>query len=123
MTTQSMQDIISSFPSFSVMQESVITVKPKVQSKCIIGLPSGKGMFAWILDNKCYLISTDRRTCMLSDIVAPFEIPNNSIFYGVQTPSRSSSHILFCVENVYYFNGKSCGAAPIIKKLHLFAYW
>jgi len=103
--------ILKNFPKFELCYEK-ITHKKVLDSSAILAIPEGNKYFAWFThynnDNVCFLleINESRQIIDIKKITSSFtdNVSLGTIFYGTIIKNKPN---YFCVEDIYYYAGKS----------------
>jgi hypothetical protein len=114
--------ILQDFPKFELCYE-IMTHKKVLGSSAILAIPDGKKCFAWFTsfmnDNVCFLLDINENkhimdvqilTTSFTDILAL-----GTVFYGIFFKNKSNNY--FCIEDIYYYAGKSCYNLTYLSKL------
>jgi hypothetical protein len=110
---QDIKLVLKNFPKFELCYE-IITHKKVLGSSAILAIPEGKKCFAWFTnyknDNVCFLleINEHKNIVDVKSITTGFtdKLSLGTIFYG--TSFKNKTNNCFCVEDMYYYAGKSC---------------
>jgi hypothetical protein len=114
--------VLQDFPKFELCYE-MITHKKVHGANIILAIPDGKKYFAWFTsyknDNVCFLLEINE-TNNIIDVkmtITSFsdKLALGTIFYGTVFYNKNISY--FCVEDMYYYAGKSCNNMNYINKL------
>jgi hypothetical protein len=113
---------LQDFPKFELCYE-IITHKKVLGSSAILAIPEGKKCFAWFTsyknDNVCFLleINESKHIVDVQIITTSFidKLALGTIFYG--TSFKNKNNYYFCVEDMYYYAGKSCYNYTYLSKL------
>lgn len=103
--------ILQNFPKFELCYEN-ITHKKVLDSNAILAIPEGNKGFAWFTnyknDNVCFLlnINENKQIINLKQLTTSFidKLSLGTIFYGTTIKNNPTC---FCVEDIYYYAGKS----------------
>lgn len=114
--------ILQDFPKFELCYE-IITHKKVLGSNVILAIPEGNKYFAWFTsyknDNVCFLleINENKHIVDVQIITTSFtdKLALGTIFYGTFFKNKNTSY--FCVEDLYYYAGKSCYNITYLSKL------
>jgi hypothetical protein len=114
--------ILQNFPRFELCYE-IITHKKVLGSSAILAIPEGKKCFAWFTsyknDNVCFLleINESKHIVDVQIITTSFidKLALGTIFYGTSFKNKNNNY--FCVEDMYYYAGKSCYNYTYLSKL------
>jgi hypothetical protein len=114
--------ILQDFPKFELCYE--IMTHKKVPGSCaILAIPEGKKCFTWFTsfknDNVCFLleINENKNIIDIQILVTSFTdiLALGTIFYGVFFKNKSYHY--FCIEDIYYYAGKSFYNQTYLTKL------
>jgi len=116
------QLILQDFPKFELCYE-IITHKKVLGSSAILAIPEGKKYFAWFTiyknDNVCLLleINSNKNIVDVQIITTSFsdKLSLGTIFYGTLFTNKNQNY--FCVEDMYYYAGKSFYNQTYLSKL------
>jgi hypothetical protein len=119
---QDIKLVLKNFPKFELCYE-IITHKKVLGSSAILAIPEGKKCFAWFTnyknDNVCFLleINEHKNIVDVKSITTGFtdKLSLGTIFYG--TSFKNKTNNCFCVEDMYYYAGKSCYNFTYLSKL------
>lgn len=119
---QEIQLVLQYFPRFELCYE-MITHKKVFGSSAILAIPEGKKCFAWFTiykdDNVCLLleINSNKNIVDVQIITTIFtdKLALGTIFYGTSFSNKNNN--FFCVEDLYYYAGKSCYNLSYFSKL------
>lgn len=119
---QEIQLVLQDFPRFELCYE-MITHKKVLGSSAILAIPEGKKCFAWFTsykdDNVCLLleINSNKNIVDVKIITTSFtdKLALGTIFYGTLFTNKNQNY--FCVEDLYYYAGKSCYNLIYLTKL------
>ncbi len=100
-----------------------ITHKKVLGSNIILAIPEGKKYFAWFTiyknDNVCLLleINSDKHIVDVKIVVTKFmdNLSLGTIFYGTLFNNKNMDY--FCIEDMYYYSGKSYVSSTYLNKL------
>ena len=114
--------VLQDFPKFELCYE-MITHKKVLGSSAILAIPEGKKCFAWFTsyknDNICFLleININKNIVDVKIITTSFtdKLALGTIFYGTSFINKNYNY--FCVEDLYYYAGKSCNNLTYLSKL------
>lgn len=103
--------ILRNFPKFELCYEK-ITHKKVLDSSAILAIPEGNKGFAWFTsyknNNLCFLleINENKEIVDVKQLTTSFigKMSLGTIFYGTSIKNKSN---YFCVEDIYYYAGKS----------------
>jgi hypothetical protein len=119
---QDIKLVLKNFPKFELCYE-IITHKKVLGSSAILAIPEGKKCFAWFTsyknDNVCFLleINESKHIVDVQIITTSFidKLALGTIFYGTSFKNKNNNY--FCVEDMYYYAGKSCYNYTYLSKL------
>lgn len=119
---QDIKAVLKNFPKFELCYE-IITHKKVLGSSAILAIPEGKKCFAWFTsyknDNVCFLleINESKHIVDVQIITTSFidKLALGTIFYGTSFKNKNNNY--FCVEDMYYYAGKSCYNYTYLSKL------
>lgn len=105
--------ILQKFPKFELCYE-MITHKKVLGKNIMLAIPEGKKFFAWFTnyknENVCFLLEiNDNKNIIDIKIITTSFIDKlclGTIFYGTLFSNKSNNY--FCIEDMYYYSGKSC---------------
>ncbi|MEI7615721.1 MAG: hypothetical protein WCJ54_03320 [Actinomycetota bacterium] len=112
LTEDDIKSILRKFPKFELCYE-IITHKKVYNSNVILAIPEGKKCFAWFssynANNVCFIleINENNNITNVSIVVTSFtnSLALGTIFYG--TMFKYNNINCFCIEDLYYYKGKS----------------
>ena len=124
----SIQFVLQHFPKFELSYE-IITHKKVHGANILLAIPEGNKYFAWFTkynnNNVCFLLQMNEtkniinvqivNTCF-TDKLALGTIFYGTLFYN-STNCKNNSY--FCIEELYYYVGKSCINLKYIVKLEI----
>ena len=123
---EDIQLVLQYFPKFELCYE-IITHKKVLGSNIILAIPHGKKAFAWFTsyknDNVCFIleIGENRHITDIQIITTSFidKLALGTIFYGTffLKLDNNKGNNYFCVEDLYYYAGKSCSNYSYLSKL------
>jgi len=113
--------ILQKFPKFELCYEK-ITHNKVFDSSAILAIPNGNKGFAWFTsyknDNVCFLleINENKQIFNLKQLTTSFidKLSLGTIFYGTSIKNKPNC---FCVEDIYYYAGKSLNNYSYYSKL------
>lgn len=116
------QLVLQDFPKFELCYE-IITHKKVLGTSAILAIPEGKKYFAWFTiyknDNVCLLleINSNKNIVDVQIITTSFtdKLSLGTIFYGTLFTNKNQNY--FCVEDMYYYAGKSFYNQTYLSKL------
>jgi hypothetical protein len=122
LSEQDIKLVLKNFPKFELCYE-IITHKKVLGSSVILAIPEGKKCFAWFTnyknDNVCFLleVNENKNIVDVKSITTGFndKLCLGTIFYG--TLFKHKNNNCFCIEDIYYYAGKSCYNLPYLSKL------
>lgn len=114
--------VLQDFPKFELCYE-IMTHKKVLGSSSILAIPEGKKCFAWFTiyknDNVCFLleINENKNIVDVKIITTSFtdKLALGTIFYGTFFKHKHNNY--FCIEDIYYYAGKSCYNQTYLSKL------
>jgi hypothetical protein len=119
------QFVLQHFPKFELSYE-IITHKKVHGANIVLAIPEGNKYFAWFTsyknNNVCVLlqINENKNIVNVEIVKASFtdKLALGTIFYGTLF-SYSKNNCYFCIEDLYYYVGKSCLNLKYISKLEI----
>ena len=119
---QDIKAVLKNFPKFELCYE-IITHKKVLDSSAILAIPEGEKCFAWFTkyknDNVCFLLEINeyKNIVDVKSITTGFtdKLALGTIFYG--TSFKHKTNNCFCVEDMYYYAGKTCHNITYLSKL------
>ena len=122
LSEQDIKLVLKNFPKFELCYE-IITHKKVLGSSVILAIPEGKKCFTWFTnyknDNVCFLleVNENKNIVDVKSITTGFndKLSLGTIFYG--TLFKHKNNNCFCIEDIYYYAGKSCYNLPYLSKL------
>jgi hypothetical protein len=119
---QDIKAVLKNFPKFELCYEIIIH-KKVLGSSAILAIPEGNKCFAWFTiyknNNICLLleINENKNIIDVKSITTGFtdKLALGTIFYG--TSFKNKNNNCFCVEDMYYYSGKSCYNITYLSKL------
>jgi hypothetical protein len=119
---QDIKAVLKNFPKFELCYE-IITHKKVLDSSAILAIPEGEKCFAWFTkyknDNVCFLLEINecKNIVDVKSITTGFtdKLALGTIFYG--TSFKHKTNNCFCVEDMYYYAGKTCNNMTYLSKL------
>lgn len=114
--------VLQDFPKFELCYE-MITHKKVLGFSVILAIPEGKKYFVWFTsykdDNVCLLleINSNKNIIDVQIITTSFtdKLALGTIFYGTLFNNKNQNY--FCIEDLYYYAGKSCYNITYLIKL------
>jgi hypothetical protein len=114
--------VLQKFPRFELCYE-IITHKKVLDTNAVLAIPEGKKCFAWFTsyknNNVCFLLEINENKNIVGIQIINTTFKDNlslgTIFYGTSFKHKSNNY--FCVEDMYYYIGKSCNGLTYISKL------
>ena len=124
-TTIIRQFVLQHFPKFELSYD-IITHKKVHDANIILAIPEGNKYFAWFTsyknNNVCFLlqINENKNIGNVEIVNASFtdKLSLGTIFYGTLF-SYCKNNIYFCIEDLYYYVGKSCINLKYFLKLEI----
>ena len=122
---QDIQLVLQDFPKFELCYE-IMTHKKVLGSNVILAIPHGKKAFAWFTsyknDNVCFIleIGENKHIIDIQIVTTSFidKLSLGTIFYGTFFHKLEKNKTnYFCVEDLYYYAGKSCCNYSYLSKL------
>jgi hypothetical protein len=119
------QFVLQHFPKFELSYD-IITHKKVHDANIILAIPEGNKYFAWFTsyknNNVCFLlqINENKNIGNVEIVNASFtdKLALGTIFYGTLF-SYCKNNIYFCIEDLYYYVGKSCINLKYFLKLEI----
>ena len=119
------QFVLQHFPKFELSYD-IITHKKVHDANIILAIPEGNKYFAWFTsyknNNVCFLlqINENKNIGNVEIVNASFtdKLSLGTIFYGTLF-SYCKNNIYFCIEDLYYYVGKSCINLKYFLKLEI----
>ncbi len=116
--------VLKNFPKFELCYE-IITHKKVFGSSAILAIPEGKKKFAWFTNyktnNVCFLLEVNDNKNIIDVKIANTSFNDTlslgTIFYG--TSFKNNKNNCFCIEDIYYYAGKSCHNFTYLSKLKI----
>ena len=101
--------ILQKFPSFELCYENISHNKVYNSNVCL-AIPKGKKCFAWFTvynkDNVCFLLEINENKNIIDlqiiNVIFSDNLSSGTILYGT-----SFNNNYFCIEDIYYYAGKS----------------
>jgi hypothetical protein len=117
------KSILTEFPKFELSYETMS--HKKVYADIMLAIPKGKKCFAWFTsykeDNVCFLMDLNERNQItdMKIVITSFsdKMALGTIFYGTLFQYKKVN--CFCIEDLYYYRGKSYGGTSYSDKLDL----
>jgi hypothetical protein len=114
--------ILQDFPKFELSYE-IITHKKVLGTTILLAIPEGKKCFAWFTsyknDNVCFILEINENKNIVDIQIAITSFSNKivlgTIFYGTFFNNKNTTY--FCIEDLYYYSGKSCYNYSYLSKL------
>ena len=114
--------ILQDFPKFELCYE-IITHKKVLGLNVILAIPEGTKSFAWFTsyknDNVCFLLEINENKNIVDIQIATTsfidKLALGTIFYGTSFKNKNNNY--FCVEDLYYYAGKSYYNYSFLTKL------
>ena len=124
-TIEIKQFALQHFPKFELSYE-IITHKKVHDANIVLAIPEGNKYFAWFTsyqnNNVCFLLQiNENKTIVNVEIVkASFtdKLALGTIFYGTLFSNYKNTSC-FCIEDLYYYLGKSCINLKYMLKLEM----
>ena len=119
------QFVLQNFPKFELSYD-IITHKKVHDANIVLAIPEGKKCFAWFTSYQnnpvCFLlqINENKNIVNVEIVNASFtdKLALGTIFYGTLF-SCCKNNSYFCIEDLYYYVGKSCVNLKYFLKLEL----
>jgi hypothetical protein len=120
--------VLQHFSKFELSYD-IITHKKVYDANIILAIPDGNKYFAWFTNyknnNVCFLLQTNENKNILNVQIVNTcftdKLALGTIFYGTlfynSTNCKNNSY--FCIEDLYYYHGKSCKNLTYIIKLEI----
>ena len=124
-TVEITQFVLQNFPKFELSYD-IITHKKVHGANIVLAIPEGKKCFAWFTSYQnnlvCFLlqINENKNIVNVEIVNASFtdKLALGTIFYGTLF-SYCKNNSYFCIEDLYYYVGKSCVNLKYFLKLEL----
>ena len=119
---QDIKAVLKDFPKFELCYETM-THKKVLGANAILAIPEGKKCFTWFTNYKnnniCLLLEINeyKNIIDVKNITTGFtdKLSLGTIFYG--TSFKNKNNNCFCVEDMYYYFGKTCYNYTYLLKL------
>jgi hypothetical protein len=116
------EDILINFPRFELSYDIIIH-KKVYDADVILAIPEGHKFFAWFTiyrnEQTCFLIEINNNKIInVKSILTNFadKLVSGTIFYGTLFTHKTQ---YFCIEDIYYFEGKHVGHYYYLDKLEI----
>ena len=119
------QFVLQNFPKFELSYE-LMTHKKVHGANIVLAIPEGHKYFAWFTtyqnNNACFLLQINKNNNIVNVELVKSSFADKltlgTIFYGTLF-TYSKNNTYFCIEDLYYYVGKSCINLTYIVKLEI----
>ena len=119
------QFVLQNFPKFELSYE-IMTHKKVHGANIVLAIPEGNKSFAWFTtyknNNACFLLQINKNNNIVNVELVKSSFADKltlgTIFYGTLF-TYSKNNTYFCIEDLYYYVGKSCMNLTYIVKLEI----
>ena len=119
------QFVLQNFPKFELSYE-LMTHKKVHGANIVLAIPEGHKYFAWFTtyqnNNACFLLQINKNNNIVNVELVKSSFADKltlgTIFYGTLF-TYSKNNTYFCIEDLYYYVGKSCINLTYIVKIEI----